>query len=89
MGSPKEVVAGFERRGHLEGGDVATLGVDAGEDVADGTVFAGCVHALQDDEQGLALVGVEDVLQICELLPVFDQSRCGSLFGLVTPGVGC
>ena len=54
MGAPEEVVAGLERGGNLEGGDVAALGVDAGEDVADGAVFAGGVHALEDDEQGFA-----------------------------------
>jgi len=89
VGSPEEVVARFKRGRHFEGGDVAALGVDAGKDMADGAVFAGCIHTLKDDEQGLALVGVEDVLQVCKLLPVFDQSRCGSLFGLVTTGVGC
>ena len=60
--APEEVVAGFERGGHLEGCDIASLGVDAGEDVADGAVFAGGVHALKDDEQGLGLAGVEDIL---------------------------
>ena len=87
VGAPEEVVAGFERGGDFECRDVAALGVDAGEDVADGAVLAGGVHALEDDEQGLALAGVEDVLEVCKLLPVFDQNRCGGLLRLVTVGI--
>jgi len=64
MDAPEEVVAGFEGGGHFEGRDIAALRIDAGEDVADGAILAGGVHALEDDEQGLGLAGVEDVLQI-------------------------
>ena len=53
VGAPEEVVAGFKGSGDFEGGYVAALGVDAGEDVADGAVLAGGVHALEDDEDGL------------------------------------
>ena len=56
-------MAGFEGCGDFEGGDVAALRVDAGEDVTDGAVLACCVHALEDDEDGLFLAGVEDVLK--------------------------
>jgi hypothetical protein len=71
------VVTGFERGGNFEGGDVAALRVDAGEDVADGAIFAGGVHALEDDEQSFGLTGVEDVLQVGELLAMLDQDcRC-------------
>ena len=53
LAAPEEVMLGFERGGRLEAGDVAALRVDAGEDVADGAVFAGGVHALQHDEHSL------------------------------------
>ncbi len=55
LAAPKEVVAELEGGGDFEGGDVATLGVDAGEDVADDAVFAGGVHTLKDDEDGFCL----------------------------------
>ena len=84
--APEEVVAGFERGGNFEGGDVAALGVDAGEDVADGAVFACGVHALKDDEQGFRLAGVEDFLKVGELLAVFDENRFGGLVGLEAAG---
>ncbi len=74
--------------GTLKGCDVAALGVDAGEDVTDGAVFTGSVHALKNDEQGFLLAGVKDVLKVGKLLPVFDQNGCGCLLRLVTVGVG-
>ena len=86
--APEEVVAGFERGGNFELGDVAALGIDAGEDVADGAVLAGGVHALEDDEEGLGLAGVEDVLKVGELIAVFDQDGFGGLFGLEVAGIG-
>ena len=64
VGAPEEVVTGFERGGHFEGGDIAALRVDAGEDVADGAVFARGIHALEDDEEGFGLAGVEEVLEL-------------------------
>jgi hypothetical protein len=79
--APEEVVAGFERGGDLEGGDVAALWVDAGEDVPDGAVLACGVHALEDDEQGLGLAGVEDVLEVGELIAMFDQNGLGGFLG--------
>ena len=86
--APEEVVAGFERGGDFELGDVATLRVDAGEDVADGAVFAGRVHALKDDEQGLGLAGVEDVLKVGELFAMFGEDGFGGPFGFEVAGVG-
>ena len=86
--APEEVVAGFEGGGDFEGGYVAALGVDAGEDVADGAVFACGVHALKDDEEGFLLAGVEDFLEVGELLAVFDEDGFGCVFGFEAAGVG-
>jgi hypothetical protein len=88
VNAPEEVVAGFERGGDLEGGDVAALRVDAGEDVADGAVLAGCIHALQDDEERFGLAGVEDVLQVGKLGALRGQNRFGSFIGLEVGGIG-
>ena len=56
--------------------------------MADGAVFAGGVHALKDDEQGLGLAGVEDVLKVGELAAVLGQDGFGGLFGFEVAGVG-
>src|SRR5215467_1190856 len=88
MDAPEEVVAELKRGRNFELGYVAALGVNAGEDVADGAVLTGGVHALEDDEKGFGLAGVEDVLKFGELVAVFDQDGFGGLFGLEVAGVG-
>jgi hypothetical protein len=82
MRTPEEVVTRLQWGRHLEGSDVAALRVDAGEDVADGAVFACGIHALEDDEEGLGLVGVEGVLEVGEEGAVLDEDGRGRLFGL-------
>jgi hypothetical protein len=86
--APEEVVAGFERGGHFKGGDIAALGIDAGEDVADGAVFACGIHALKNDEQGFCLACVEDILKVSEFFAMFNQDGFGGLFGFKVASVG-
>jgi hypothetical protein len=88
VNAPEEVVAGFKRGRHLEGGNVASLGVDAGKNVTDGTVFAGGVHTLENDEECFVLAGVEDILQLIEGGTMVGEDGFGSVFGLETTGVG-
>jgi hypothetical protein len=85
--APEEVVTGFERSGNFEGCNVATLRIDAGEDVADGPVLAGGVQALKDDEDGLLLTGVKDFLVLVEGGTMLGQDSCGGLFGLISAGL--
>ena len=57
--------------------------------MANRAVFAGGVHALQDDQQGFGLGGVEDVLQGVELAAVLGQNRFSAFAAVVTAsGVG-
>ena len=57
--------------------------------MGDGTVFAGGVHALEDEEQGVLLAGVEDLLEFGELAQVLLGDRCGGFLALVaTDGCG-
>ena len=77
LAAPEEVVAEFEGGGDFEGRDVAALGIDAGEDVADDAVFAGGVHALEDDENGFCLGGVEEFLEVGELRAVLGGDAFG------------
>jgi hypothetical protein len=88
VGAPEKVVAGFEWGGHLEGSDIAALGINSREDVADGAVLACGVHALEDDEQGLGLAGIKDFLQISQLRAVCGEDRFGSVLGPEGAGVG-
>src|SRR5579872_3925055 len=59
-----ELVAG--RR--PEGRDLAALRIDAVENALDGTVLAGGVHALKDQEQRPLVLRIEPLLQIVEAL---------------------
>src|SRR5215217_1133221 len=52
------------RRGGLERGNPAALGVDAFEDVLDRAVLPAGVHRLQDDQEPLPVLGVEPLLQV-------------------------
>jgi len=84
----REVVGEFEVGGFFEGRDGAALGIDAGEDVADGAVLAGGVHGLEDDEDGVPGLGVSrtsvelgEFLEVLfdlwlGVLPVFVNGRC-------------
>ena len=66
-------MAQFRRRRRLERGDAAALRVDAAQHVLDRAVLAGRVHALEDDEQRVAGVGVKALVPLLQLLGVFLQ----------------
>ncbi len=65
--APEEIVREFGAGGGGEGGDVAGLLVEAGEDVLDDAVLAGGVRGLKDDEEGPGAFGVEAVVEQAEL----------------------
>ena len=67
MHAPEEVVRELVRRRRLEGGDAATLRVDAGEDMPDRAVLARCVEALEDEQDAPRSLRVEPLLQRREL----------------------
>jgi hypothetical protein len=80
LAAPEEVVFGFKRGRDFEAGDVAALGVNAGENMGDGAVFAGGIHALKDDEEGLGAGGIEDVLKDGEASAVGSEEGFGGGF---------
>ena len=53
--APEEVVVEFFGRGFFKAEDLTALGVHAGHDVADGSVFAGGVHCLEDQQQRMRI----------------------------------
>jgi hypothetical protein len=65
-GAPQEVVLELRGAGVLEAHHMAALRVDAGHDVLDHAVLAGRVHGLEDDQQRVAVVGVEPRLQVAQ-----------------------
>ena len=63
----------FFRARLLETVNLAALWIDARHDVTNGAVLAGAVHALEDEEQGALVGGVEQALQITESVDMFLQ----------------
>src|SRR5262245_16248461 len=59
--------------------DLAALRVDAGHHMLDGAVLTGCVHRLEDSEQGPAILCVQPFLQIRKPLDTFGQQVFGLL----------
>ena len=77
---PEEVVVQLLGRRLLEAEDLAALRIDAGHDVLDRAVLAGRVHRLEDDQDGVSVVGVEQVLGLGEFRQVlFQDSLARSL----------
>ena len=68
--APQEIVIEFERRRLLERMHLAALRVDAVEDALDRAVLAGRIHALKDQQQRPAVLGVELFLKIVQPLAV-------------------
>src|SRR4051812_2923685 len=66
--APEEVVRELVGRRLLERRDAHALRVRAGEHMLDGAVLPARVHRLQDDEERLARLGVEAVLEPHQLL---------------------
>ena len=62
IGPPQEVVAEFVLGWRLEAEDLAAFRVDARHHVLDGAVFAGRIHGLQDQQQGVGVRGIQQVL---------------------------
>ncbi len=71
--APEEVVAQFLGRRVGKAEDVAALRIDARHDVLDAAVLAGRIHGLEDDEDGVAVGRVEQLLQVAHALHVRFQ----------------
>lgn len=77
--APEEVVCEFFFGWFFEGFDLDAQWVDAFEDRSDSAVFAGGIHALEEDEQAVFALGVEHALAFFDL---FEEAG-GFVFGFV------
>ena len=78
VGAPQEMMGFLFRGRFFEGRNSARRRIGRGEDVADGDILAGGVHALQDDEDAVRLSGEHQLLQLAQLRRQLRQK----LFGL-------
>ena len=70
-GAPEKVVLQFTGAGMLEAEDLATLRIDPGHHVPDGAVFSRRIHGLENQQHGMAIGRVEQLLlraQFCDML---------------------
>ena len=86
MRAPEKVVGVFDRGGLLERGHRRSLRIQAGEQMPDHAVLAGGVERLKHDEQRLASVGVEEVLQCVYALDMLGDFRRARLMRLEVAG---
>jgi len=71
--APKKIVLQFLGTRLFETKDLAALRIDPGHDVPDGTVLAGSVHPLENQQQRIAVGRVVKALQRAQLFNVFSQ----------------
>src|ERR1700758_102635 len=71
VNTPKEVVGQLFAIWYLKRGHRTALRTDTGHHVANGSVFASSIHALQNDQKCAFFFGVEQILQIIEALEGF------------------
>jgi hypothetical protein len=73
-GTPEKVVLQFCRGRVLEAEYLAALRVDPGHHVLDGAILSGRVHRLEDQQHGIAVGRVMELLERAELRHVvFEQ----------------
>ena len=73
-GAPEKIVLQFRGAGMFEAEHLAALRIDAGHHVLDGAVLAGRIHRLKNQQHGIAVGGVEKLLQRAELRNVLSRS---------------
>ena len=60
--APQKIVLEFDRIWMLGTEHLTTLGIDPGHDMLDGAVFSRCVHCLKDQQDGITIGCVEQLL---------------------------
>ena len=82
-GAPEKIVLQFGGAGMLEAEHLAALRIDPGHHVLDGAVFSGRIHRLKDQQDGMAVGGVEKLLLRAQLRDVVFQKLLILLLRLV------
>ncbi len=82
-GPPKKVVVELFRARMFEAENFAALRIDPRHDVLDRAVFAGRVHRLEDEEEGVAIVGIKQALQLAQFLHLAGEHLTIMRFGFI------
>ena len=81
--APKKIMLEFLGAGLFETVNLASLWVDAGHDMPDGTILSGAVHPLKDHQQRELIGCVVQLLQRAQLFHVFEEKFLVLLLRLV------
>jgi hypothetical protein len=73
MNPPQEVVRQLFGRRLLESRDLTALRVHGAQDVIDRAVLAARIHSLKADEERRATIGVEQLLELPELVLIVPK----------------
>ena len=66
-GAPEKIVLQFRGAGMFEAENLAALRVDPGHHMLDGAIFSRRIHRLKDQQDGIAVGCVEELLQRAQL----------------------
>ena len=72
-GAPQKIMVQLLQARMLETEYLATLRIDTGHDVFDRAVLAGGIHRLKDQQQGVTVGSVEQILQFAHFFNVGAQ----------------
>ena len=62
MDPPQKIMGQFFFRWLFEAGNLNPLGVNAAHNAANGTILTTCIHGLEDNQQGMFILRIQDVL---------------------------
>ena len=72
-GAPQKIMVQLLEARMLETEHLATLRIDTGHYMFDRAVLAGGIHRLKDQQHGITVGGVEEILQFAHLFDVGPQ----------------
>ena len=71
--APEKIVLQFGGAGMLEAEHLAALRIDPGHDMPDGAIFSRRIHRLKDQQDGIAVGCVMEMLQLTQSRDMFIQ----------------
>src|ERR1700733_15105476 len=83
-GAPEKIVLQLRRTRMLEAEHLATLWIDPGHHVLDGAILSGRIHRLEDQQHGMAVRRVQELLQRTQLSYVLVEQLLIVLVRLVS-----
>ena len=78
--SPDKIMVQFFEARMFKTEDLAALGIDSGHHMLDGAIFAGGIHRLKDQQHGVTIRRVEEILQVAHFFDAATEDLLKLLF---------